>query len=154
MTPTPPALTFLATVSVRVEKPVEVGPSVDGHRRIIPIAGGTVEGPELRGTVLPGGADFQILRTESLTELRAEYAIEADDGERIYVRNHGIRSGDPEDVARLVRGQPVDPGRIYFRCTPLLEPTGERWAWLRSRLTVGTGERHPDEVRLHIFVVE
>ncbi|RNL87468.1 DUF3237 domain-containing protein [Halostreptopolyspora alba] len=153
-TPVPPTLTFLATISVGVDTPVEVGPTLDGHRRVIPIVGGSVTGPELRGTVLAGGADFQVLRTETLTELRAEYAIETEDGERIQVSNFGLRTGTPEDVATLVRGEPVDPGRIYFRCSPRLEPTGRRWSWLRSRILVGTGERHPDEVRLDLFVVE
>ncbi|MBB4933010.1 hypothetical protein F4561_003830 [Lipingzhangella halophila] len=156
MMPTPlvPKLTFLATIAVQVGTPVEVGPALDGHRRIIPIVGGSVTGPELRGRVLAGGADFQVLRTDTLTELKAEYAIETEDGERIHVWNFGLRSGAPEDIAKLVRGEPADPDRIYFRCSPRLEPAGERWSWLRSRIILGTGERHPGEVRLHLFVVE
>ncbi|MFV2195326.1 DUF3237 domain-containing protein [Nocardiopsis sp. LOL_012] len=154
MLPTPPQLSFLATISVQVAAPVEVGPTADGHRRIIPITGGSVAGPLLRGRVLPAGADFQVLRTDTLTELRAEYAIETEDGERIQVSNFGLRSGSRDDVAALVRGEPVDPARIYFRCTPRLEPAGRRWEWLRSRIVVGTGERHPDEVRLTLFTVD
>lgn len=153
-TPPPPKLTFLATVSVQVDVPVEVGRTLDGRRRIIPIAGGSVVGPRLRGRVLPAGADFQVLRTDTLTELKAEYAIETEDGERIHVSNFGLRSGSPQDIATLMRGETVDPDRIYFRCSPRLEPAGERWSWLRSRIVVGTGERHPDEVRLALFVVD
>lgn len=153
-TPAAPELTFLATVSVQVADPVELGRTLDGHRRIIPISGGAVDGPELRGRVLAAGADFQLLRTESLTELRAEYAIQTEDGEHIHVVNFGLRAGAPEDIATLVRGDAVDPDRIYFRCAPRLEPTGRRWAWLRSRILVGTGERHPGEVRLALFVVD
>ncbi|GAB3255176.1 DUF3237 domain-containing protein [Arthrobacter pigmenti] len=153
-TPTPPQLTFLASITVDVGAPVEVGPAPGGYRRIIPIVGGTVEGPELRGKVLPAGADFQTLRTDTLTELQAEYAIETDDGERIYISNFGLRSGPAEDIARLVRGEQVPPERIYFRCNPRMTSTGERWSWLNSRILVGTGEREPDAVRLNLFVVE
>jgi hypothetical protein len=153
-TPPPPKLTFLATISVQVATPVEVGPTQEGHRRIIPITGGSVHGPELRGRVLAAGADFQVLRTATLTELKAEYAIETEDGERIHVSNFGLRSGTPQDIATLVQGGAVDPARIYFRCSPRLDPSGERWAWLRSRIVIGTGERHPEEVRLTLFVLE
>ncbi|HET7415696.1 MAG TPA: DUF3237 domain-containing protein [Arthrobacter sp.] len=153
-TPVPPQLTFLGSITVDVGAPVEVGPISEGYRRIIPITGGTVEGPELRGKVLPAGADFQTLRTDTLTELQAEYAIETDDGERIYISNFGLRSGSGEDIAKLVHGEPVPPERIYFRCSPRMQATGERWSWLNSRILVGTGEREPDAVRLNLFIVE
>ncbi|UPO76144.1 DUF3237 domain-containing protein [Arthrobacter sp. Helios] len=155
MTFSAPSLTFLATISVQVGEPIEIGRTSAGVRRIIPILGGKVEGPGLRGTVLPAGADFQLLRTATLTELEAKYAIETDDGERLYVNNFGLRSGSEADIAALLRGEPVDPERIYFRCTPRIEaPEGGAWAWLSSRILIGTGIRLPDEVRLEISVVE
>ncbi|WP_417215716.1 DUF3237 domain-containing protein [Arthrobacter sp.] len=148
-----PRLEFLATLRIEVAPAVEVGPTPEGARRIIPIVGGSVEGPELRGTVLPAGADFQILRSDTLTELQAEYAIETDDGQRIYVSNYGLRTGSAEDIARLVRQEPVDPERIYFRCTPRMRAQG-KWGWLSSRILVGRGERAPGSVLLDFFVVE
>lgn len=148
-----PRLSYLATVRVEVGPPIDVGLTPDGFRRIIPITGGTVEGPALRGRVLPAGADFQLLKSETLTELQANYAIETDEGERIYVSNFGLRSGSPENIARLVRGEKVDPERIYFRCTPRMASEGT-WGWLGSRILVGSGERHPDSVHLHFHVVE
>ncbi|AUI50072.1 DUF3237 domain-containing protein [Arthrobacter crystallopoietes] len=153
-TPQNPGLTFLATINVAVGQPIEVGETAEGHRRIIPIIGGTVQGPELNGSVLPAGADFQILKSETVTELQAQYAIETDDGDRIYVSNFGLRSGSAEDIAALVRGESVPPERIYFRCSPRLSSAGGRWAWLGSKIIIGTGERHPDAVRLNLFVVE
>ena len=149
-----PVLTFLASVEVAVGPPVDAGPTPEGRRRIIPILGGTVTGPELSGSVLPAGADFQVLRSETLTELRAQYAIETDDGDRIYVENFGLRSGSAEDIAALVRGEPVPPERIYFRCTPRMSTTSPRWAWLGERIIVGSGERRPDTVRLQLYVVD
>ncbi|MFC0449372.1 DUF3237 domain-containing protein [Rhodococcus jostii] len=154
LAPVAPGLSFLATFVVEVADPVEIGSTPEGVRRIIPIVGGRVEGPELRGTVLPAGADFQLLSSATLTELEAKYAIETDDGDRIYVTNFGLRSGTAEDIAKLVGGEPVPPERIYFRCTPRLTAAEGRWAWLRSRILVGTGERLPGEVRLTVFVVD
>ena len=154
LAPAPPGMSFLATFVVEVAEPVEIGSTPEGTRRIIPIVGGRVEGPELRGTVLPVGADFQLLSSSTLTELEARYAIETDDGDRIYVTNFGLRSGTAEDIARLVDGEAVPPERIYFRCTPRLTAAEGRWSWLRSRILVGTGERLPGEVRLTVFVVD
>jgi hypothetical protein len=153
-TPQTPSLSFLTTIEVAVGEPIEVGETPEGHRRIIPIVGGTVEGPALNGKVLPAGADFQILKSGTLTELQAQYAIETDDGDRIYVSNFGLRSGSADDITALVRGESVPPERIYFRCSPRLSSAGERWAWLGSKIIVGTGERHPNAVRLNLFVVE
>lgn len=149
-----PGLTFLATISVQVGTPIELGVMDDGPRRIIPITGGSVVGPELRGTVLAAGADYQLLRSPGVTELVAKYAIETDDGEHIYVDNFGLRAGNADDIAALVRGEEVDPSRIYFRCSPRMSASGERWSWLGSRILVATGERYPDEVRLNVFVLD
>jgi hypothetical protein len=77
-----PALTYLTTVKVEVGEPIEVGNTIEGFRRVIPITCGSVEGPELRGAVLAVGADYQLLKSGSLTELESKYVIETEDGER------------------------------------------------------------------------
>ncbi|MBT2411357.1 DUF3237 domain-containing protein [Streptomyces sp. ISL-12] len=156
MTPTTvpaPPLTFFAHLSVRVAAPYDLGEAPDGHRRLVPLTGGSFEGPEVRGTVLPGGADHQVLRTATLTELDARYALETDRGERIAVHNTGIRSGRPEDIAALVRGEEVAPERIHFRSHPRLTTAAGRLAWLNERLFVATGERRPDSVELDVFLL-
>jgi hypothetical protein len=152
--PSAPGLTFLASIAVEVSEPIEVGDTAEGIRRIIPITGGTVSGPRLNGRVLAGGADFQLLRSSTMTELEAKYAIETDSGERIYINNFGIRTGSPEDIAALVRNEPVPPERIYFRCSPRALAGGPEWSWLSSRILVGSGTRLPAQVRLDIWVVD
>lgn len=153
-TPTSPALSFLATLCVEVAAPVEIGRTPEGVRRIIPITGGQVRGPRLNGTVEPAGADYQLLISDTLTHLEAKYALRTDTGESIFVSNTGLRAGSAEDIGRLVRGEPVDPGRIYFRCTPRLLSSGPEWSWLSERLLVGSGRRYPDRVEVDVFVVE
>lgn len=150
----PPDVRFVTRLAVRVGAPIEVGATSVGHRRIIPIRGGTAAGPGLRGRILPGGADFQILRSATLTELEAKYAVETDTGERVYIDNYGLRAGSAEDIAALVAGDPVDPARIYFRCTPRFSVAGTASAWLESRIFIGSGTRLPNEVRIDVFVVE
>jgi len=149
-----PTLTFIARIEVDVAAPIDLGGGDGLHRRIVPILGGRVSGPELNGTVLPGGADFQVLRSASVTELEARYAIETDDGDRVYVENFGLRSGSVEDIAKLIAGEPVDPSRIYFHSSPRMSAAGSRWSWLGERILVARGERKPDTVCLEVFVVE
>ena len=152
--PEPPGLLFLAELSVTVGEPIDVGPTPEGHRRVIPITGGTVRGPALNGRVIPGGADYQLLRSETLTELDARYVLETLDGHRIYVHNAALRHGNADDIARLNRGEPVDAGSIYFRCWPRLTASSPEWEWLNTRLAVGTGERYPDRVLIRIFLMD
>lgn len=148
---TPPVLEFFATFSVQVDAHLEIGTTLEGHRRIVPITGGTVRGPRISGKILPGGADFQVAQAPDLVLLEANYAVELDDGDRIYVTNRGIRSGLPSDMTAVAEAQPVDPRRLYFRCTPRLHATSSARAWLDRSVFVATGERHPDHVELNVF---
>jgi hypothetical protein len=152
--PAPPGLTFLADVSVTVGEPIDVGPTPEGHRRLIPITGGTVQGPVLNGRVLPGGADYQLLRSPTLTELDARYVLETDGGERIYVHNTALRHGSARDIGLLNSGAAVDPSKIYFRCWPRLNTAAPGLDWLNTRLAVGTGVREPGRVVISIFTVD
>lgn len=149
-----PGLSFFAEVSVDVGPPVDVGTTPEGHRRIVPITGGSFHGSRVTGKVLPGGADNQILRSRELTELDARYALETDAGLRIYVHNTALRHGTEEDIERLNRGEHVDPDRIYFRCWPRLTSSAPELAWLNNRLAIGTAERHPDRVVVRIFLID
>ncbi|MDV8021258.1 DUF3237 domain-containing protein [Rhodococcus sp. IEGM 1330] len=148
-----PGLIFIAHLSVTVGVPIDLGEVGDGHRRLVPILGGTVDGPLLHGRVLPGGADHQILRTATLTELDARYALETDAGERIAVHNVGIRSGTKEDIDALVHGEHVAADRVYFRSQPRLSSAASRLAWMNERLFVGSGERLPNSVELDVYQV-
>lgn len=159
MTLPAPPLEHLADLTVHVATPVEAGTIIGlnsrGRRRIIPITGGTLRGEQLRGRVLPGGADFQLVVSETAADLDARYIIELEGpeygGEHIYVQNRALRRGSAADIARLVRGEPVDPAAIYFRCVPTFEVSSPRLAWLTESLFVGTGARHPDRVEISLF---
>lgn len=143
-----PRFRFFADLCVDVGQPQEVGATIHGGRRLIPILGGTARGDGWSARVLPGGADFQRIVHAGLAELDARYVLETDGGDLVYVSNQALRSGDPQDMARLARGEPVEPSRIYFRCAPRLETASKALAWVNGRLFVGTGARHPDRVQM------
>ena len=122
-------------------------------RRLIPILGGQVQGQGWTARVLPGGADFQLIVNERMAELDARYTIETDAGDLIFVQNHAVRTAAPEVMARLVRGEPVPPEAVYFRCNPRFETASASLAWITERLFLGTGARHPDKVVMRFFEV-
>ncbi len=148
-----PELNFFADLSVQVDKPQEVGQTLHGTRRLIPIVGGKVEGKGWTARVLPGGADFQLLLSSRMAELDARYVIETDAGDLIYVQNRAVRTASPEVMEKLVRGEAVDPQSVYFRCSPSFETASRSLAWISETLFVGTGARHPDQVVMRFFSV-
>ena len=74
----------------------DLGPAPHGRRRIIDITGGTVRGPWLTGSVVPGGADWQYVRADGVIELEARYCIRTGDGTEIAVTNRGLRRAAPD----------------------------------------------------------
>ena len=151
---TTPTLEYVADLIVWVAAPIEAGKVTGlnsrGRRRIIPITGGTVSG-QLTGRVLPGGADFQIVVSETTADLDARYILELDNGEHVFVQNRALRRGSAADIAKLVRGEPVAPEAIYFRCVPTFEVSSPELAWLTQSIFVGTGARFPDHVQLSLY---
>jgi hypothetical protein len=107
--------------------------------------------------VLPGGADFQIVVSDTCADLDARYMIALDGpehgGQHIFVQNRALRRGSAEDIARLVRGEAVDPQAIYFRCVPCFEVSSESLRWMTEHVFIGTGARYPDRVEMRFFRV-
>lgn len=151
--PVAPRLERLCRATVEIGEPIVVGDTPLGRRRIIPITGGRVEGPRLEGVVLPGGADWQIVRGDGGATLEARYTVRTADGALIYVRNVGVRRGPPDVLARLGCGEPVDPATYYFRTTPRFETGAPRYAWLNDLIAVGSAVRRPEAVILDFYAV-
>ena len=147
----PPQLRPFASFEVQVGAPQVVGEVAHGTRRVIPILGGQAQGEGWHGRVLPGGADFQLIVHPGYAELDARYLVELDGGDLLFVQNHAVRSGPPELMQRLARGEPVDPSQIYFRCLPRFETAAPALRWVNERLFVGGGARHPDKVVMRFF---
>ena len=148
-----PGLAWFADLSVEVGAPLEIGRMAHGLRRVIPIHGGACVGRGFAARVLPGGADFQLVATPTMARLEARYVLETDAGERIYVQNDATRTASPEVMARLVRGEPVNPAEVYFRCLPRFECDAPALAWICERVFLGVGVRRADRVRMRFFEV-
>jgi hypothetical protein len=146
-----PALEFIFSAQVTVGAALDLGDVGKGGRRIVPITGGVFSGPQLHGLVLPGGADWQVLRSDGTAELEARYTLRTDDGVLIYVRNHALRHGPPDVIAALAAAKPVDPARYYFRGATFFETGDARYAWLTKHIVVCTGEREPAAVKVKFF---
>ena len=148
-----PQLNFFADLSVQVDKPHEVGRTHHGVRRLIPILGGELQANGWSARVLAGGADFQLIVNERMAELDARYTIETDGGELIFVQNRAVRTAAPDVMAKLIRGEPVPPESVYFRCSPSFETASAALGWITERFFIGTGARHPDKVVMRFFEV-
>src|SRR5213075_191878 len=105
----------LLKADISLAAPQELGESPLGRRRINNITGGTFRGERLSGKVLPGGADWQVIRTDGVADLDARYTLETSDGALIYVRNHGYRHGPADVLKKLASGEEVDPSLYYMR---------------------------------------
>jgi len=151
--PTPPKLEFAFEVRAEVADPTIVGQMPNGTRRIINILGGTFEGPKVKGKLLPGGADWQIIREDGFTEVDARYTLQTDSGKLIYVSNIGMRHAPPDVMKRLNAGETVDPNLIYFRAVPKFEAAAPELQWLTRSIFVATGERYPKGVVIRFWRV-
>lgn len=130
-----------------------LGQTPYGERRIIDIHGGTVEGPRLTGKVVPGGADWQIVRADGVVHLHARYTIETTAGGLVLVDSEGYRHGPPEVMERLARDETVDPQLYYFRTFMRFETSAPDAAWLNRILAIGCGERSRGAVRIEVFEI-
>jgi Protein of unknown function (DUF3237) len=132
---------------------LQFGPTPLGERRVINILSGRVEGPKLKGRILPGGADWQLIRADGAADIKARYTIEADGGGLILVNSEGLRHGPPEVMARLARGEAVEAQEYYFRTLMRFETGDPALAWLNRILAIARGARAARAVRLDVFEV-
>ena len=148
-----PTLQRFADLQVDVSTPQVLSQGPRGTRRVVPILGGAAQGDGWTARVLPGGSDFQLIGSATVSELDARYGLETDAGDLIYVQNRALRVAPPAVMAQLLRGEPVDPAQIYFRCTPSFETTSTALSWINERMFVGVGVRHPAQVVMRFFTL-
>ncbi len=142
------------TVEAELDDITRLGATPYGERRVIGIRGGNVTGARLNGRVLPGGADWQIIRSDGAADIEARYTIESHDGGLILVNSEGLRHGPPDVIEKLGRGEPVDPSLYYFRTVMRFETAQPSLAWLNKILALARGERRARAVRLDVFEVQ
>ena len=149
-----PGLEFVYEAEGALDAPIQLGETYDGTRRIIPIqTGGRVEGPLIRGSLVGGASDWQLTRPDGVTVADATYAIRTDDDVIIQLRNRGLRHGPAEVMARLGRGEEVDPAEYYFRTVPeFIAPKG-KYEWMNNSIFVCSGARFKAGIKLWVWRV-
>jgi hypothetical protein len=148
-----PKLEEVCTLQVELDPIREMGAGRAGHRRIIPIVGGTVTGARLSGRILNLGADWQTIFAGGLAELDTRYAMETDDGAVIEIINYGFRHGPEEVLAAVGRGEEVDPAAYYMRTHARLETGDARYDWVNRTLFVGVGARFQQAVQVTLYAL-
>ena len=148
-----PKLCHVCTLMVQLAPIRSMGPGRAGHRRIVPIIGGTVSGPDLSGRILNLGADWQTILADGMAELDTRYAMETHDGATIEIRNYGYRHGPKDVIEAIARGETVDPDSYYMRTHARLESGDPRYAWVNRTLFVGTGARNADSVQIELYAL-
>ncbi len=147
-------LEFAFELRVEVADIQFMGDTHRGNRRMIPITGGTFEGPTIKGTIQAGGYDWQVIRTDGVAELDARYVLQTDDGALITIVNQGLRRGPAEVMKRLSEGKEVDPSEYYFRSIPVFETADPKYVWLSQSIFVANGIRKPDKVLIQVYKIK
>ena len=145
--------THLFTMALDVAGMQPIGATPTGNRRIGLVAGGTFEGARLRGKVLPGGADWIVVRSDGVATLDVRLVLETHDGAAIGMTYRGLRHGPAEVMDKLNRGEPVDPSTYYFRIAVTFETASATHAWLNTAFFIGTGDRKPSGPLYDVFEV-
>ena len=118
-----------------------VGPTPGYVRRVGAVSGGAFEGERLSGEVLDGGNDWQTVRNDGAITLDVRLLLKTSDEAIIGMIYHGIRHGPSDVLARIDRGETVDPGTYYFRITSIFETAAPKYDWLNRLIAVGIGHR-------------
>ncbi len=149
-----PRLTRVYRLEAAVGEPLDLGDVSQGHRRIIPLAGGTFAGPELNGKLLPGvSADWQIVLEDGTTLGDIRYTLQTDDGALLYVQSRGVRYGSAEVLARLGRGDDVDASEYTFRTSTQIETASRDFDWLNKGVFISVGGRRQGGVIYETYLV-
>lgn len=133
-----PGLELVLTVTAEIEPAITMGQTPQGVRRVIPISGGSFEGPGLKGVILPGGEDWQVDRPDGVTEFDARYWLRTDDGVIIRVHNRCIAAQPAAELEKAARGEVVDRSKTYLRTAPVFEAPIGRYDWLNKAIFIGT----------------
>ncbi len=153
MTHPEPHLSFAFEARVSVAESERIGHGPGDELWFTPITGGTVDGPRLRGTVLPGGGDWSTQRGEA-TELDARYLLRADDGALIDIVNRGFWRASAETEARLQAGETVDPADTYYVTHPVFRTGSGAHRWLAETVFVGMAREEDGQVCIRFYTVD
>ena len=149
-----PRLALIYRLEASLAQPLVLGDVAGGHRRIVPLTGGTFTGPEISGKLLPGAsADWQLVLPDGSALGDIRYTLQTDAGDLLYVQSRGVRHGSPEVLARLARREDVDAGEYTFRTSTQIETAAPDLDWLNKGVFVSVGGRRSGGVTYETYLV-
>jgi muconolactone delta-isomerase len=149
-----PRLTPVYRLEATLGKPLDLGNTVHGHRRIVPLTAGIFTGSEISGTLVPGAsADWQTVLPDGTALGDIRYTLQTDGGDLLYVQSRSVRHGSAEVLARLGRGEDVDPSEYTFRAATQIETAAPRLDWLNKGIFVSVAGRQPAGVIYEAYLV-
>src|SRR5437879_2425822 len=134
--------TPLFDIDVDLNPKLNIGDGPLGRRILFGAAGGTFEGPRLRGEVMPGGGDWALFRADGAMTLDVRLTLRTNDDALVHMTYGGRWITPPElraDMADPARRLQVDPSRYYFRTNPLFETCAPQYGWLNNIVCIGSG---------------
>jgi hypothetical protein len=135
-------------------EPLDLGDVAQGHRRIVPLSGGTFAGPDLNGRLLPGAsADWQIVLPDGTALGDIRYTLQTDGGDLLYVQSRSVRHGRADVLARLGRGEEVDASEYTFRTSTQIETGASELDWLNKGVFISVGGRQAGGVIYETYLV-
>ncbi len=146
---------FLFDLKADLDMPgaIRMGTTPHGTRTILYVTGGTIEGPKIKATVLPGGGDWLLGRPDGTNVMDVRAVACTDDGQIIYTYYRGYLNIRPEVLQRIYKGEKVDPSEYYFRTTPVFETASDKYAWLNKVVTVGIGTLSATGVAYRVYSI-
>jgi hypothetical protein len=162
MTPAPvtssqlpaPRLTKVYRLEATLAEPVDLGDIAQGHRRIVPLTGGTFTGPEISGKLLPGAsADWQIVLPDGTALGDIRYTLQTERGDLLYVQSRSVRHGSAEVLARLGHGEDVDASEYTFRASTQIETAAPDLDWLNKGIFISVAGRQAGGVIYETYLV-
>jgi hypothetical protein len=149
-----PRLTQVYRLEATLAPPLELGETAQGPRRIVPLTGGTFSGPEISGRLLPGtSADWQTILPDGTALGDIRYVLQTDRGDLLYVQSQSIRHGSPEVLARLGRGEDVDPSEYTFRTSTRIETGAADLGWVNKGIFISVAARQAGGVIYETYLV-
>ncbi|MCE2914763.1 MAG: DUF3237 family protein [Rubrivivax sp.] len=149
--PPAPPLVPMTRIRCEVGALVTLGLAKHGERRFVTLVGGSAAGPELNGTVVEGGVDWQLLRADGALEIAAHYVIRTTDDALVEVQSDGLRHGPPDVMERLARGEPVPRDAYFFRTVVRFTTGAPAWQHLNKVLALACGQREARRVLLDLY---
>ena len=150
-----PRLTLVYRLEATLGEPLDIGETAQGHRRIVPLTGGTFRGELISGKLLPGtSADWQTILPDGTALADLRYTLRTDSGHVLYARARGVRHGSPDVVARLGRGEEVDASEYTFRTATEIQTADSPLDWLNKGVFISVGGRQPAGVIYETYLVE